>query len=55
MIRYIENPKDSSKLLELINEFGEVAGYFTEAKLIVRNQLHFYMPIINYQKGKFRK
>ena len=28
MIFYMENPKDSSKkLLELINEFSEVAGY----------------------------
>ena len=28
MILYIENPKDTSKkLLELINEFGKVAGY----------------------------
>ena len=28
MILYIENPKDSSrKLLELISEFSEVAGY----------------------------
>ena len=28
MILYIENPKDSTqKLLELINEFSEVAGY----------------------------
>ena len=28
IIRYIENPKDAtSKLLELINEFGNVAGY----------------------------
>ena len=28
MILYIENPKDSArKLLELINEFGKVAGY----------------------------
>ena len=28
MILYIENPKDATgKLLELINEFGEVAGY----------------------------
>ena len=28
MILYIENPKDSSrKLLELINEYSEVAGY----------------------------
>ena len=28
MIQYIENPKDGTrKLLELINEFGKVAGY----------------------------
>ena len=28
MILYIDNPKDASrKLLELINEFGTVAGY----------------------------
>jgi len=28
MILYIENPKSATrKLLELINEFGEVAGY----------------------------
>ena len=28
MILYIENPKDSArKLLELINEYGKVAGY----------------------------
>ena len=28
MILYIENPKDSTrKLVELINEFGKVAGY----------------------------
>ena len=28
MILYLENPKDTtSKLLELINEFGKVSGY----------------------------
>ena len=28
MIQYTENPKDATrKLLELINEFGKVAGY----------------------------
>ena len=28
MILYLENPKDSTrKLLQLINEFGKVAGY----------------------------
>ena len=31
MILYIENPKDSTKkLLELINEFNEIAGYKKE-------------------------
>ena len=52
MMLYIENPKDSTKkLLELIYEFSKVAG----CKLISRSQLHFYMPIMNYQKGKLRK
>ena len=33
MIPYIENPKDASgKLLELINEFGDVAGYKMNAQ-----------------------
>ena len=33
MIIYIENPKDSTrKLLEVINEFGKVAGYKTNAQ-----------------------
>ena len=32
-ILYIENPKDATrKLLELINEFGKVAGYKTYAQ-----------------------
>ena len=33
MILYIENPKDvTRKLLELINEFGKVAGYKINAQ-----------------------
>ena len=33
MIIYIENPKDDTrKLLELINEFGKVAGYKINAQ-----------------------
>ena len=38
MILYIENPKDATrKLLELINEFGKVAGY----KINVQKALAF--------------
>ena len=38
MILYIENPKDvTRKLLELINEFGKVAGY----KINAQNSLAF--------------
>ena len=37
MIQYIRNPKDSTrKVLELIDEFGKVAGY----KINTQNQLH---------------
>ena len=33
MILYTENPKDATrKLLELINEFGKVAGYKINAR-----------------------
>ena len=33
MILYIDNPKDATrKLLELINEFGKVAGYKMNAQ-----------------------
>ena len=36
MILYMENPKDSTKnLLELINEFSEVAGYKINAQKLV--------------------
>ena len=38
-ILYIENPKDTTrKLLELINEFGKLAGY----KINAINLLHSY-------------
>ena len=33
MMLYIDNPKDATrKLLELINKFGKVAGYKTNAQ-----------------------
>ena len=37
MILYIENPKDATRKLELINEFGKVAGY----KINAQNSLAF--------------
>ena len=46
---YLENPKDTTrKLLELINEFGQVVGY----KINTKNQLHFYILKKKDQKGK---
>ena len=52
MILYIEDPKDATrKLLELISEFGRVAGY----KLTHRNLLHFYILTIKDQKEKINK
>ena len=47
MIVYLEKSKESTKkLLELINEFGKVAG----TKLIHRNLLHPYTLTVKYQK-----
>ena len=38
MILYIENPKDSTrKLLELINEYSEVAGYKINTQILYNN------------------
>ena len=52
MILYIENPKDATrKLLELINEFGKVAGY----KLMHRNLLHSSTLMMKNLKEKLRK
>ena len=51
MILYIENSKDATrKLLELISEFGKVAG-----KLMHRNLLLFYTLTTKDQKEKLRK
>ena len=47
MIPYIENPKDStSRLLELIQQFGSVAGY----KSMPRSQWHFYTLTMRLKK-----
>ena len=52
MILYINNPKDATrKLLELINEFGKVAGY----KINDRNLLHSYTLMMKNLKEKLRK
>ena len=51
MILYIENAKEATrKLLELINEFGKVAGYKMH-----RNLLHSYILMMKNLKEKLRK
>ena len=52
MILYIENPKDSTrKVLELINEYSNVAGY----KINTQKSLHSYTLTMRKQKEKLRK
>ena len=52
MILYIENPKDATrKLLELINEFGKVAGH----KINAQKSVSFYTLTMKDQKEKFKK
>ena len=52
MILYSENPKDATrKLLELMKEFGKVAGY----KIMHRNLLHPYTLMMKNVKEKLRK
>ena len=52
MILYLENPKDSTtKLLELIHEFGKVAGY----KINTKKLKHFYTLTMKEQKEKLGK
>ena len=47
MILYIENPKDAiRKLLELVNELSQVAGY--------RNPFHSHILTTKDQKKKLR-
>ena len=51
MILYIENPKDTTrKLLELINEFSQVAGY----TINIQKSLAF-LYTNNEKTGKLRK
>ena len=52
MILYIDNPKDATrKLLELINEFGKVAGY----KINAQKSLAFLYTNDENLKVKLRK
>ena len=52
MILYIENPKNTTIiLLELINEYSQVAGY----KINTQKFLHFYTLTMDKQKEKLRK
>ena len=52
MILYLENPKDATrKPLELINEFGKVAGY----KINAQKSLAFLYTNEEKSKEKLRK
>ena len=52
MILYIENPKDATReLLELINEFGKVAGH----KINTQKSLPTYTLTMKGQKEKLKK
>ena len=52
IILYIENPKDATrKLLELINEFGKVAGYIINAQKF----LAFLYTNDEKSEGKLKK
>lgn len=51
MCRKLKIPHIQKTPLELINEYGNVAGYKNQHK----NHLRFYMLTINTLKGKLRK
>lgn len=51
MIVYVENPKESVKLLKLINEFSEIKGYKVN---IFKNLFYFYTLGINMWVPKLK-
>lgn len=51
MIIYIEKSKDSTKKLELIDEFSQVLVY----KINIQKSVVFYTLTMNHQEGKLRK
>ena len=51
MILYIENPKDSKKLLELINEFSKVAEY----KINIQKSVAFLYTNNNLTEREMKK
>ena len=42
MIPYIESPKDTTKILERINEFGKVVGY----KINIQKYINFCITFL---------
>ena len=42
MIPYIESPKDTTKILECINEFGKVVGY----KINIQKYVNFCITFL---------
>ena len=56
MILYIENPKETTrKQLELINEFGKVAGYKINAQKSLSFTNFFHTLMMKNLKEKLRK
>ena len=49
----LQNPKEYTRKLELINDFSEVEGY--KKSRIHKNQLYFYMLVMKNLKNKIKK